>query len=79
MDPLYKPEGVEERWQRTWEDEGLYGAEPDSRGEPFAIALPPPNVTGELHMGHALNSSCQDVLIRSGNQATTMPRSRSRT
>ncbi len=64
MDPLYRPKGVEERWQRTWEDEGLYAAEPDGPGEPFAIALPPPNVTGELHMGHALNSSCQDVLIR---------------
>jgi valyl-tRNA synthetase len=64
MEPLYKPEGVEERWQRTWEEEGLYHAEPDAPGEPYAIALPPPNVTGELHMGHALNASTQDVLIR---------------
>jgi valyl-tRNA synthetase len=64
MEPLYKPEGVEERWQRTWEEERLYHAEPDAPGEPYAIALPPPNVTGELHMGHALNASTQDVLIR---------------
>jgi valyl-tRNA synthetase len=64
MEPLYKPEGVEERWQRTWEEEGLYHADPDAPGEPYAIALPPPNVTGELHMGHALNASPQDVLIR---------------
>jgi valyl-tRNA synthetase len=64
MEPLYKPEGVEERWQRTWEEEGLYHADPDAPGEPYAIALPPPNVTGELHMGHALNASTQDVLIR---------------
>jgi valyl-tRNA synthetase len=64
MEPLYKPEGVEERWQRTWEEEGLYHADPDASGEPYAIALPPPNVTGELHMGHALNASTQDVLIR---------------
>jgi valyl-tRNA synthetase len=64
MEPLYKPEGVEERWQRTWEEEGLYHAAPDAPGEPYAIALPPPNVTGELHMGHALNASTQDVLIR---------------
>jgi valyl-tRNA synthetase len=64
MEPLYKPEGVEDRWQRTWEEEGLYHADPDAPGEPYAIALPPPNVTGELHMGHALNASTQDVLIR---------------
>src|SRR6266487_4547432 len=64
MEPLYKPEGVEERWQRAWEEEGLYNAEPDAPGKPYAISLPPPNVTGELHMGHALNASIQDLLIR---------------
>jgi valyl-tRNA synthetase len=64
MEPLYKPEGVEKRWQRTWEAEGLYNAEPDAPGESYVIALPPPNVTGELHMGHALNASIQDALVR---------------
>ncbi len=64
MEPLYKPQGVEERWQRTWEEDGLYTAEPDSGRETYVIALPPPNVTGELHMGHALNASIQDLLIR---------------
>ncbi|HEY4620999.1 MAG TPA: class I tRNA ligase family protein, partial [Gaiellaceae bacterium] len=65
MDPLYKPEGVEERWQRTWEDEGLYAAGAGSRrDETYVICVPPPNVTGDLHMGHALNGSIQDVLIR---------------
>jgi valyl-tRNA synthetase len=64
METRYNPAGVEERWQQTWEAEGLYNAEPDAPGEPYAIALPPPNVTGELHMGHALNASIQDVLIR---------------
>jgi valyl-tRNA synthetase len=64
MDPLYNPQGVEERWQRTWEEEGHYHSEPDPSAEPFVICLPPPNVTGELHMGHALNASTQDVLIR---------------
>ncbi len=64
MDPLYKPQGVEERWQRTWEEEGHYAADPDPSRESFVIALPPPNVTGELHMGHALNASIQDLLIR---------------
>jgi valyl-tRNA synthetase len=64
MDPLYKPEGVEARWQRTWEEEGLYHAEPDSSRESYVICVPPPNVTGALHMGHALNGSIQDALIR---------------
>jgi valyl-tRNA synthetase len=64
MDPLYKPQGVEERWQETWEAEGLYNAEADDPRETFVIALPPPNVTDRLHMGHALNASCQDALIR---------------
>ena len=64
MEPLYRPEGVEERWQRAWEAEGLYNAEPDDPRRTFVICLPPPNVTDRLHMGHALNASCQDVLIR---------------
>jgi valyl-tRNA synthetase len=64
IDSRYSPGGVEERWQRTWEEEGLYNAEPDTPGESFVIALPPPNVTGELHMGHALNASIQDALVR---------------
>jgi valyl-tRNA synthetase len=64
METRYEPQGVEERWQRAWEEEGLYRADVDAPGEPFAIALPPPNVTGKLHMGHALNASTQDVLIR---------------
>src|SRR5436309_15350046 len=64
MESLYKPEGVEERWQRTWEDEGLYNAETDDPRPPYVICLPPPNVTDRLHMGHALNASSQDVLIR---------------
>src|SRR5919204_2528896 len=64
MESLYKPEGVEERWQRTWEEEGLYAAEPDRPGPKFVVAHPPPNVTGELHMGHALQISLADALVR---------------
>jgi valyl-tRNA synthetase len=64
MDPLYKPIGVEERWQRTWEEEGLYNAEPDPSRESYVYAFPPPNVTGELHMGHALQVSLGDLLMR---------------
>ena len=64
MDTLYNPHGVEERWQRTWEEEGLYNAEPDPAREPFVDAHPPPNVTGELHMGHALQLALGDAVIR---------------
>jgi valyl-tRNA synthetase len=64
MESLYRPGGVEERWQRTWEEEGLYNAEPDREGSAFVVAHPPPNVTGALHMGHALQLSLADALVR---------------
>jgi valyl-tRNA synthetase len=64
MDPLYRPEGVEERWQRVWEEERLFHADPEEPGDAYVIAVPPPNVTGALHMGHALNGSIQDALVR---------------
>jgi valyl-tRNA synthetase len=64
MEPLYKPHGVEERWQRTWEEEGLYNAEADDPRPAFAIAHPPPNVTGDLHLGHALQLSLADTIVR---------------
>jgi valyl-tRNA synthetase len=64
MEPLYTPHGVEERWQQTWEAEGLYDAEPDPAREPFVDAHPPPNVTGELHLGHALQLALGDTIVR---------------
>ena len=65
MEPRYDPSGVERRWQETWEAEGLYAAGAGRRrAETFVICVPPPNVTGELHMGHALNGAMQDVLVR---------------
>ena len=64
MEPLYTPHGVEERWQRVWEEEGLYNAEPDPSREPFVDAHPPPNVTGELHLGHALQLALGDTMVR---------------
>jgi valyl-tRNA synthetase len=65
MEPLYRPEGAERRWQETWEAEGLYAAGAGRRrDESYVICVPPPNVTGELHMGHALNGSIQDCLVR---------------
>jgi valyl-tRNA synthetase len=64
MEPLYTPEGVEERWQRKWEAEGLYDTEPDPDRESFVYCFPPPNVTGDLHLGHALQLSLGDALVR---------------
>src|ERR671938_1105351 len=64
MDSLYDPRGVEERWQQTWESEGLYNAEADDSRPSFAIAHPPPNVTGDLHLGHALQLSLADTIVR---------------
>ncbi len=64
MQSRYTPAGVEERWQRAWEEEGLYNADPDPSRESFAIAHPPPNVTGDLHLGHALQLSLADTIVR---------------
>jgi valyl-tRNA synthetase len=64
MEPLYNPQGVEARWQSTWEEEGLFGAEPGSGRDTFVVAHPPPNVTGALHTGHALQISLADALVR---------------
>jgi valyl-tRNA synthetase len=64
MEPLYSPEGVEERWQRTWEDEGLYAAHADDDRPTYVDAHPPPNVTGDLHMGHAMGLTLADALVR---------------
>jgi valyl-tRNA synthetase len=61
---VYEPGEVEGRWYEEWESRGAFEAEPDSGREPYTIVLPPPNVTGELHMGHALNGTIQDMFIR---------------
>jgi valyl-tRNA synthetase len=64
MDPLYRPQGVEERWQQTWEDEGLYEADPDGPGDTFVVMHPPPNISGSLTIGHCLQLSLEDTLVR---------------
>ncbi len=60
----YDPSQVEARWYRVWEERGYFRAHPDSSQKPYCIVIPPPNVTGSLHMVHALNNTLQDVLIR---------------
>src|SRR3989304_5683909 len=64
MDPAYDPQKVEATWYSRWEKGGLLRPEPNAGGTPFCIVIPPPNVTGSLHMGHALDQSIQDVIIR---------------
>ena len=60
----YEPAAVEERWYAEWEKRGYFRADPAAPGTPFSIVIPPPNVTGSLHWGHALNNTLQDVLVR---------------
>ena len=64
LEKIYEPQAVEGRWGPYWIEKGYFGAEADSRGRPYTIVIPPPNVTGSLHVGHALNNTLQDVLIR---------------
>ncbi len=59
----YNPASIEEKWYSCWMEKGYFKSEPDER-EPFTIVIPPPNVTGVLHMGHMLNNTLQDVLVR---------------
>lgn len=73
----YNPAEVEEKWYTYWMENGFFHSEPDSEKEPFTIVIPPPNVTGVLHMGHMLNNTIQDVLIRKarmeGKEACWVP------
>ena len=61
---LYDPFTTEAKWQKFWEDNQVYKAEPERGGEPYCIVIPPPNVTGSLHMGHAFDNTLIDTLIR---------------
>lgn len=60
----YDPAAVEKKWYKYWEDNKLFHAEPEEGKKPFTIVIPPPNITGQLHMGHALDNTLQDILIR---------------
>jgi len=60
----YDPRGIEERWYTFWEENGLFRADVESQAPPYSIVIPPPNVTGSLHMGHALNNTLQDICVR---------------
>jgi valyl-tRNA synthetase len=77
MEKQYNPAAAEDRWYAFWNDRGLFHADETSNRPKFSIVIPPPNVTGVLHMGHALNNTLQDILIRfrrmSGHEALWMP------
>ncbi len=62
MDKIYDPRAIEQHWYQTWEDKGYF--EPAGGDEPYCIMIPPPNVTGNLHMGHAFQDTIMDALIR---------------
>src|SRR5689334_21711044 len=64
LDKTYNPSEIEPRLYEGWEREGAFAADPRSNAAPFTIMIPPPNVTGSLHMGHALTYTIQDALIR---------------
>ncbi|TDA70046.1 MAG: valine--tRNA ligase [Clostridia bacterium] len=64
MVPVYDPRGVEKKWYAYWEENGFFHQEVDEEKKPFCIVMPPPNVTGSLHLGHALDNTLQDILVR---------------
>lgn len=64
LDKTYDPKAVEARWTQVWNERGYFHTSPSHPGQPYCIVIPPPNVTGSLHVGHALNHSLQDILIR---------------
>ncbi|NMB02285.1 MAG: valine--tRNA ligase [Firmicutes bacterium] len=64
MMKTYDPKQVEHKWYSFWEENGFFHAEVDESKEPFCVVIPPPNVTGQLHMGHALDNTYQDIFVR---------------
>lgn len=64
LEKTYDPKNIEDRLYKKWEDNGYFHAEVDKTKKPFTIMMPPPNITGQLHMGHALDNTMQDILTR---------------
>ncbi len=73
----YSPADVEAKWYARWQEQGFFQARPNPRKQPYTVVIPPPNVTGVLHMGHMLNNTIQDVLVRrarmQGREACWVP------
>ena len=64
LEKTYDPKGAEEKWYAYWEDKGYFHADPNPEKTPYCITIPPPNVTGELHMGHAIQHAIHDLVVR---------------
>src|SRR5262245_65876953 len=64
LEKTYSPAAIETRLYSQWEEQGLFKCGRRPKAKPFTIVLPPPNVTGSLHIGHALNNTIQDILVR---------------
>lgn len=77
LEKLYSPKDFEDRIYAFWQEKNCFHAEPNPEKKPYTIVIPPPNITGQLHMGHALNNTLQDILIRykrmSGYEALWLP------
>ena len=65
LEKTYNPSAIEDKLYQKWLDHKYFHAEVDRSKKPFTIVIPPPNITGQLHMGHALDNTMQDILIRS--------------
>ena len=64
LETQYDPKTTEAKWQKYWEEHQVFKADPSHPGEPYSMVIPPPNVTGSLHMGHALGQTIMDILVR---------------
>jgi valyl-tRNA synthetase len=64
LDKHYQPDAVEDKWNRLWLENNIFRADPARSGKAYAIVIPPPNITGSLHIGHAFNNTLQDILVR---------------
>ena len=77
LDSKYNPQSIEDKWYEKWLEDECFSSSPNKDKEPFTIVIPPPNVTGVLHMGHMLNNSIQDILTRrarmQGKEACWVP------
>jgi len=73
----YDPVQIEDKWYKIWQEKGFFNSKPNPNKEPFTVVMPPPNVTGVLHMGHMLNNTIQDILTRrarmQGKEACWVP------
>ena len=81
MSKHYTPQQVEDKWYAKWEQAECFHSQIDADKKPYTIVIPPPNVTGKLHMGHALNNTLQDIMIRAkrmqGKKCAVATRNRS--